>query len=1153
MTRAPLFDEAARNQLANDLDVSVFAEAGAGTGKTSSLVGRIVNTLTDADEPVSVREIAAITFTERAATELRSRVRAELAKRSAAGSGELVDRALEDVDAAAIGTIHGFALAILREHALAAELPVGFSVVDEATGQAQQRQRWREIHARLTAELQPATRKILNAAGIRVLDLDALATDVDKNRARLAAHGVDWTYRVDEGEALAAVAAELRDFAEAALDECTNDDDRLAVHFREWVLPLCNRFDQVAAQASDKALEPTMAMLRGWDSRGAADQADDVGWSKAFYPGTAGSARSWGSLVPKQLRGELKVFVKALRDALFAPVEKALRDALDLMWNELDVQYQIRRSEGLLEFDDILLMARDLLTNDPEVRAAVHSRYRVVMVDEFQDTDPVQWEIISLVTSDPGDDGLVPMPGHLVVVGDPKQAIYSFRGADISTYLGARRGFAGERLALVSNFRTVGPVLTWVNKVFGSAIVESAFQSEYVDLGIRHEPTSSQPIGPAVVVLAKPPTDAAAVNDDELDDSDDESPAQASTPEQPKARALEPKLVAAAIKRAVTEQWQITEPDEARKTRHYAGAARYRDVAILLPTRTGMDRLLEALDDLYIPYRSADAGLVYHRPIVEGLIAAVAFISDPQSQIDMWAALKSPLFGCSDIDLLAYRRAGGYWRLPHPDAELPDGPVSDALRLLANVRRMWVSPQPIDVLRALADQCRVFETLTVSPRGDFDADCVRMIINHAQDWQADGGIGLDAYLAWVREAVADSSRTSLAEPDDRDDDAVRIMTVHAAKGLEFPIVVVAGMATQRKSTPPVVGIRFDGRVEFSTGAPSTRNSIGRLRTCGFDEWDEDERKPREDAELLRLLYVACTRARDHLIVSVLSDEGKSDPSRAAALREHVLAAGFGPDVERMWQVPEFPVVDDEAHSESAVLPSLPAGWDDTLASVRERSQKPSVASPSGIGAVALGVAASDGSVAASEEGVVEPEESEGFGGDDGAARLSRASRDGRPLGRAVHAAFDDLLTSGVEPSDKAIAQACERAAAAEGIPSSASDVRERVAAGMESDLIKRALAAPRRWCELYLAAPVDVDGVSLVEGYADLVFIGSEPGAGLVLVDYKTDAAINDETLAHYREQLAAYSELLQRATGLPVDETHVLHLPGTEATSVKF
>jgi hypothetical protein len=227
--------------------------------------------------------------------------------------------------------------------------------------------------------------------------------------------------------------------------------------------------------------------------------------------------------------------------------------------------------------------------------------------------------------------------------------------------------------------------------------------------------------------------------------------------------------------------------------------------------------------------------------------------------------------------------------------------------------------------------------------------------------------------------------------------------------------------------------------------------------------------------------------------------------------------------------------------EAVAVPPLPYDWSQRVERVRALSRAPFIAAPSGEAAAILGL--QRGLAAAAHEAPTEVTAT----AEATVAADARAARDGRPLGRAVHAALDAIVRIGVGVSDDDIEGACRRAAQDEGLPAATDAVSSRVRAALACDLMAEALAAPRRWSELYLAAPVNAEGVRLVEGFADLVFEGAE---GLVLVDYKTDEAISAEARQHYSEQLAAYAELIERATGMTVSARQVLHLTPDGATS---
>jgi len=443
------------------------------------------------------------------------------------------------------------------------------------------------------------------------------------------------------------------------------------------------------------------------------------------------------------------------------------------------------------------------------------------------------------------------------------------------------------------------------------------------------------------------------------------------------------------------------------------------------------------------------------------------------------------------------------------------------------LRRRSEALQPVAVVDRLLERTRIMEALAFAPQGAFDADCVRMLRAHSQQFQDEGGVGLPDYLLAVVDVQTDSSRSSLPEPDVRDDNSVRLMTIHQAKGLEFPIVVLAAMSSNMYDPSPPIGIAGPDRYEFTLGKG--------LQSVHYDEWLELERKPLSLAERVRLHYVACTRARDHLIVSICGEHGRNKRPHSSLLWDAIPR-----EPNDVTDVDNLPVT--VAVPPRAPVDPLPADWSVQVENLRRRSAVPFIAAPSGEAAMLLGLQVSSGGIehvgptdlSATAETTV--------------AADTRAARDGRPLGRAVHAALDALVQIGIGADENDITTECTRAAQAEQIPAEAEAVAARVRVALASDLMVAALAAPRRWTELYLAAPVDTAGVRLIEGFADLLF---EDAEGLVLVDYKTDDHISADTRLHYAEQLAAYGQLIERATGKSVAAQHILHLSADAATVV--
>ncbi|HSJ46152.1 MAG TPA: UvrD-helicase domain-containing protein [Euzebyales bacterium] len=1070
MSVLPLADDIARRRVRNDLDATVFVEAGAGSGKTSSLVDRVEALVRDG---VEMRSIAAITFTEKAATELRDRIRQRLADAAAERDGSdvvLLDAALGQLDAAAISTLHAFAQRILTEHPIEARLPPDVEVLDEVASQLAFADRWRRFRDQLL-DAPELRRTVLLAlsSDIRLDDLRHLASVLDDNWDLVTEPGrLPWA-RVEPPTCDAtALIAELATLVERR-GECGDEEDLLCAYLREEVAPYVEHL------------------------RGASDEFDLLTALRATRPSlrfSYGRAANW---VDKQgvlddLAAAREHRVRIVTDVTLGALH---RIALEVATFTLDAAEE-RRAGGHLEFHDLLVMARDLL-RDPErgaaVRAQLGARYQRLLLDEFQDTDPIQIELAVLIASTDPHAARRPWPdvevepGRLFFVGDPKQSIYRFRRADVDVFLRARDTLGDPVLSLTTNFRSSPAVLAWVNHVFGRLITaEPGSQPAYeaLDAAPSREPA---PASPGVVLVGREHADDPTA--DEL-------------------RDREAADVAAAVRAAL--RWRVTDPDDGSWRRAQPG-----DIAILLPARTSLPALERALDAAGVGYRAETSSLVYSTREVRDLLAAVRALADPTDRLSLVTALRSPLFACGDDDLVTYRLGlGGALNFRWPDLDdLPhDDPVVASLRYLRRLfdQLPWLAPS--EVLDRIVRDRRLFELGYAQHRPRDLWRRVRFVIDQARAWSAAEAGTLRQYAEWARMQASETTRVAETILPETDDDSVRIMTIHGSKGLEFPVTILSGMSTAARTDR--------GRVQVSFPPGEAMGlRIGRdLATPEFEDFKPiDEQMSHH--ERLRLLYVACTRARDHLIVSVhrRARRRPADAERKLTNAELIARASEdAPHAAGLEQAAVSPPVQESLPLLSDVPPLPPF---DAWAAEREQ-----VLGRSGLRRT---VGATDVELPAD----VELDDEATAGVDKQPRDLDLApwlkGRYGTAIGRAVHAVLQTIdLASGDGLRATAAAQA-----AAEGVIGREDDV-ERLARGALSTPAVREATGCRRWRETFVAVPL---GDRTLEGYIDLLYRTDE---GLVVVDYKTasSSADLDERVAGYRAQGGAYAVAVEESTG---------------------
>nr|WP_238695396.1 UvrD-helicase domain-containing protein [Ornithinimicrobium flavum] len=1037
---------------------------------------------------IPIEAVAAVTFTERAAAELRDRLRASFEHVARAGDDEerpRAEAALEGLDLAAIGTLHSFAQRILSEHPIEAGVPPLVEVLDEVGSSVAFEARWAELRGLLLddEELAP-TLELALAAGVKV----------DQVRAIVAKLNADWD--LVESHVVGAPAPEP-----ATLPDVDH---------------LVERAVELAANA-DTCADPEdlfvgrLTKLAEWVEAHRAGGTDPASTVESLQAVEAlrwhhGRGKNWSDL--GQLRSDCKAWQTEVAQVLAGLKDRCLRVIVRWCGERVLEAAHARRREGRLEFHDLLVLARDLLLRNPEVRQTLQQRYRRLLLDEFQDTDPIQVEIAVRIAGGAAagqpDWRDVEVPaGSLFVVGDPKQSIYRFRRADIKMYLQARETLGG-RVSLTTNFRSGAPVLDWVNAVFDQLIVEQPDkQPEYEALGAHR---GGPAVGPPVAVLG--------------------AEAHVDKPRADEVRRREAEDVAAAIRRALDEGWttetETDERDEHGRRRKGWRPLREDDIAILVPARTSVPFLEEALDTAGVDYRTESSSIVYQAQEVRDLFAALRAIADTSDGFTLVTALRSSLFACGDDDLFTFRRDGGRFHVlaPVPEA-LADHPVARATAYLRGLHdeARWLTPS--EVLTRLVVDRRMQEVAADGPRARDTWRRLRYVVDQARAWSETEHGGLRAYLAWAQAQASETSRAGEAVLPESDVDSVRIMTVHAAKGLQFPMVVVSGLSSKPNNRRGVQLLWTDDGFAISLGKDLTTGDFA-------DAQPVDEQM--SDLEKRRLLYVATTRAQDHLVVS-MHRAANGGSGTLAHLLAGVGAAELGgavtldPMASSGEQVP--------VSTARAVQP--PPEWATWRAERDEAinaSHRRSAISASGLegtdpeveltGLPALGSTdAAEGQDVLPDDGQVA--RSTAKGGRDVERPAWVKGRYGSAIGRAVHGVMQTVDLATGAGLDDAVAAQCW----AEGVTDQAEAVRDLARTFLQSEVVHRA-AQREHWRESYVGAVQD-DG-TVVEGFIDLLY--REDDGRLIVVDYKTDnvrAEFWPSRAAFYAPQLRAYVEIVER------------------------
>ncbi len=865
MTR--LADQDARDAIAHALDETLVVEAAAGTGKTTELVTRIVRVLEH--QKAEIANIVAVTFTEKAAGELKLRLREALdVARSAAAAGTAkrlaLDRALSGLENAYISTIHGFCAELLRERPVEARIDPLFSVLTEPQAE---RLFDEAFSAWLQAQLEDPPEGIRRALRRSMWQGFGTSTreDTPIDRLRRAAWDLaqwrdftaPWTRPAfDRAGDIARLIDALHEFAEMS-DRPSYAKDPLFLD----TAPARHLSQDIALQQSlDEGIGQAISTVDGWEAA-LVDLSRDRNFSKARtgrgpgYRHGVSRAQLVGRL--EDLKTRLAQFRLDADADLAAALQQELSGAID--------RYEaLKARTGRLDFLDLLLKARDLVKTDAGVRRGFQQRFTHIFVDEFQDTDPLQAELLLLLASEDPDATdwrqVAPFSGRLFIVGDPKQSIYRFRRADVGVYREVcdqltRHGARVERLT--TSFRSGPEIQACVNAAFAPIMTgdSATLQASYVHLRPHRAAQTRQP---GVIALPVPePYGFRNISAKEIE------------------RSL-PDATAAFVDWLVSESgWKVTE-----RSADAPVSVAARHVCLLFR------RFMSFGEDVTQPYvRALEArgvrhvivgGRTFHnREEVEAIRSALAAIEWPDDELSVFATLRGAFLSIGDEELFEWKQRFGIFhpfRLPAPFREAGAGdadgddlrhlrPIADALLVLQRLHRRRNYRPVAETIQDLLDVTRGHVGLVLRSAGEQALANVLHVAELARQYEAGGGLSFRGFVDDLRGA-AENAQAAEAPILEEGSDGVRMMTVHKAKGLEFPVVVLADLTC--KLSRADAGRWLDPERQLCA-----------LKIGGWSPVDlllhDPEEAARDKAEGERLTYVAATRARDLLVVPTVGD------------------------------------------------------------------------------------------------------------------------------------------------------------------------------------------------------------------------------------------------------------------------------------------
>ena len=838
-----LRDQDAREVIRTDLDQNLMVLAGAGAGKTHELIERMINTI--ASRGTEVQNLAAITFTRKAAGEMRSRLFSGLNNAAKLAEDPETKRrltqALGDIDKCYIGTIHSFCSRLLRERPVEAGLSPDFVELEEREEEILRSTFWHRYIQDCHLNEDPRL-SAFEALGIKVQEL----YNYFKDRCRYSDLPLKPTEtpEPDLGPTIQSV-LDVMDEAESHLPENTGSDS--------------DGFMKTLQRARHTQLYQNLEV-----------PAVSVEFLKLFAKKSPGvTLRSW------QDQGD---YAKVLRDEIYPNLrEEIVNPALDT-WREyvytctapfiddaLEAYDRHRMETARLTFQDLLLQAAALLRTRPDVRAFFQQRYHHLFVDEFQDTDPVQAELLFYLTGTDTTEQdwrrLIPRPGSLFLVGDEKQSIYRFRRADVETFRlvsNCIEKSGGQVLELNTSFRTLGKTVDWLNKSFENLFdaEEDRYQASFTPI-FEYRPDGTDSAGIRKLTIP-----------------------QISRNNRTEIATLEADATAQAIAAAIAGKSPLNGTDEDAPLPPVASPG---DFLILTLTRKVLPIFARALEQRGIPYDLTGGGRIADSEEFNGLVDLFETLYVPEDPLPFIAYLRGPFVGLGDDDLYHFRQAGGRFNYTYPvPTDLAPALAycfNNAIQRLERIHEWLITKSPGAAFDLALRDLGLIPFASTREAGASRAGNLIRLLALVREWENQGhhwGYVVNEVRAMIEDENYKVEEMTL---ESGREDVVRLMNLHQAKGLEGRVVFLVDSGDSPKSRDPNFHVTRTADIPYLSlplrlAGLYHREIIG--QPAGWAE-DAEEEKRFLSGEALRLLYVAATRARNLLVISHYQRKSGSGP------------------------------------------------------------------------------------------------------------------------------------------------------------------------------------------------------------------------------------------------------------------------------------
>jgi len=1067
MSSKKLKDSVAREAIHTRLEENFLVEAGAGSGKTTCLVDRMTVLL--AAGVCRPERLAAVTFTRKAAGELKEKFQVRLEDMFRQEEDSLVKErlgeALEKIEQVFVGTIHSFCTRLLRERPVEAGITPDFAEMEGLEEKLLEEMAWEEY----LLEVRFERREFLEQLG----GLDLSPDDIKDAFQQLNRYpDVEMFSAEASYPELSGVRKKLEDFCVQASKLLPSRQPSKGWDDLQKTARMTLRWQRMFDLQQDRYL---LRLLEKMDKN-----------ARPIY-------NRWPS---KDEAQELEAAFEDFRESKIKPAIKTWLEyrhayLLKFLLPATEGYRELRRRENKLNFQDLLMITAELLKNNPEVRSYFQENYTHLLVDEFQDTDPIQAEIMFYLT---GKDlwerdwtKLSPRSGSLFVVGDPKQSIYRFRRADIDIYNRVKdmiRDSGGEVLYLTSNFRSLSQLIGWTNRVFEELFssLSSPYQAGFVPMDQVRE--KDQGAGCGVFKL-------------DLKDVKGNSPEKIAWQD----ACHVAHWIHCSLKGEIALSRTGGEKEKGLGARPLPG-----DFLILVYYKKHMTFYARALEALGIPFTLSGGGDISDSQELQELICLLQSLADPDNPVPLVATLRGLFFGISDDHLYRFKKGGGSFSFFSTLSQDLEEEVQETFELAwETLRRFWKWSRelpPSSAVERIVSELGFLPLALAGELGKGRAGYLLQALELLRQQESQGEWGFPQAVDFLQRLLEEGLEEEL-DIEGGGTSAVRIMNLHKAKGLEAPVVILANPGRDPSHDPDLHVIR---EAEKARGHMVIQKGLnyGSKTLALPPQWDhyQEEERRYQEAEAVRLLYVAATRAKDLLVISTYPKKPGKSPWNPLEK--------FLKDAESL----PFPVPaalqKEEEEKEPITLSMLEEARNEMEAAVEE------MVSPT--------YAHLRATEARGEK----------------KAPISSARGRGAGWGNIIHAALETLVKNlpvGSEEEKAFSEEKLQDLAEKEGQASGqVAEVLQALKEIISSPFWQRVCAASERLAEI----PFGVwEKDTYTTGAVDLAFREAE---GWVLVDYKTDALEDEKHLQdlveYYAPQVELYRRSWEQITGEKVVES---------------